>query len=542
MLEHGSGPRIRRLVHGAVWAAALAVFGYHLLLELRSVPLQEPMGMWDTIYASIARTWPHQYQWGNYVLGHDNYGPGYPAFCRPFIALIGNVYVAHRAANVVALAASCILLGWLLRSNRCPAYAAAGLLSVFFALNAGSYSIQARPDFLVLLLILSVLAVGQLGVVGRLSAPTAGVWIGLLSLAGYLTKPYALFGWGAAIAGLWAFVGFRFAAVAGLLSAAVVAAGMVLVASLNPLYLIETFYAHVAHTSRDAGWLAHQTADFSELAFAPVAAALIAGVAWARARRAPPDGVRGGAGADRATAYWALVLGLALLVLVASLGWHTGAYLTYYYHLALGPLCVCAVAAFIPRIGAVDAIWPALILALNLCVLMVLAPELPATDAAWTDLRADVLRQDGPVVVDFLLEPLSRERSGVTVADTGMVRYALDEPDMLRGSSPRLLRAQAEVHAFEKEQAAQMRAHPPQAIYLQCAWVPTSGGADALRIQNGLSWCAGEALRDYVGVRSFRLHPYYFATNARRQAAGHWEILVIKFMRRPQPSAGARPQ
>ena len=101
-----SAPRgnFARLLAVALWLGSLTVLGYHLLVEVTTIGLPEPMGLWETTYASLARVFPHEYQPGNFVLGHDNYGPGYPAFCRPFLALIADPYAAHRVANLVALA------------------------------------------------------------------------------------------------------------------------------------------------------------------------------------------------------------------------------------------------------------------------------------------------------------------------------------------------------------------------------------------------------------------------------------------------------
>jgi hypothetical protein len=52
----------QRLIRAALWIGSAMVVAYHLVLELSTITLPEPMGLWETVYASIARTWPNQYQ------------------------------------------------------------------------------------------------------------------------------------------------------------------------------------------------------------------------------------------------------------------------------------------------------------------------------------------------------------------------------------------------------------------------------------------------------------------------------------------------
>ncbi len=530
-----AGPRVRGIVRAALWLAAIGVAGYHLALEASTLGLAEPMGMSETVYASIMHLWPHQYQWGHFVLGQDNYGPGYPALCSLFLLATPDVYLADRLANLASIAAACALLAWLLRRNRCRPEVTAGVVAIFFAANAGSFSIEARPDFLAVLEMIAVLAMGQRALEGRLPPARFGVLLGLVALAGYLTKPYTLFAWGAALSGLAVLGRFRFSVAAGLVSGALVSAGVWSYAASNPLYRLEAFAAHVARTSLDFGWFVHQSADFSVMACAPLAGGIACGWIWIGLRRRPPREAGDPASNPDLLGYWAWVSALAALALICGLGWHDGAYLTYFLHLALAPLCVCtALASRAAGPGRAGLALDGLVLA-NLAVLMAIAPGLPAHDPGWDELRADVLGQPGRVMVDFLMEPMAHERSGVSVADTGFVRFALDLPAAIGGHSADVARAQSEVDAFTREQTERMRLDPPQALYLQCAYVPNPDGppgSEVLRIQNGLVWCAGPSLRDYVGVRSFRIHPYYFGTNGRRQSAGRWEVLVIKFARK----------
>lgn len=420
--------------------------------------------------------------------------------------------------------------------NRCSAQATAAFVGIVFAVNAGSYSIQARPDFLVLLEIAGILAAGQLAARGRLTQGPFGVLLGILTLAAYLTKPYSLFAWGAALGLLGLSRGLRQAAAPALVSASILAAGVWAYAHHNPLYLFETFDAHLAHASPDFAWLVHQTSDFAVLACGPILAA-IGGAVLRMRSRAEPDGNSGREGRLPEDARsWAWITGLAAIALLAGLGWHTGAYLTYYIHLMLVPLCLCAAAMARPPRGGSDPPWLGLTLLVNLVVLMVLAPSLPRADPGWAELRDDVVHQPGLVGVDFIMEPMARLRGDVVVADTGMTRYALEEPGLVHRPSATALGARVEAAEFQRRQTERLGSHPPDAVYLDYIAVQKPGGRpgeEVLVLRNGLPWYSGAGMTGYVRAKAFRIFPYYCATNERRQYAGTWSTVVIKWVRKP---------
>ena len=134
---------------------------------------------------------------------------------------------------------------------------------------------------------------------------------------------------------------------------------------------------------------------------------------------------------------------------------------------------------------------------------------------------------------------LSRERPGAILADTGIVRFAMDEAGTITRPTPALVRARQEVAAFAREETAAFGDLGAATLYLQCTEAPVEGGAATLRLQNGLPWFAGDFLKGYTSIRTFRIHPYYFETNGRRASAGRWEVLVVKFVRKAEP-AGPR--
>jgi hypothetical protein len=436
---------------------SLTVLGYHLLVEVTTIGLPEPMGLWETTYASLARVFPHEYQPGNFVLGHDNYGPGYPAFCRPFLALIADPYAAHRVANLVALALAAAVLAWLLRQNRAPAAVAAGVVALFFALNAGSYSLQARPDFLVLFLIAAVFAVGQGALRGHLSPWSA--LLGAAALAAYLTKPYSLFVGALALA-LWGNRRGRrgqrgdFAAY------------------LRPSMRTSPTRARTSAGSRTRAAISCCWPAASSSPSRPAAPAGCGGDARRGAPQSPDLDLR----------YWGTITALAVLALGGGLGWQD---LTYYFHLP-GP-----------------------------------GPRQP--------------RPFPCPIIKFV--PLEAHRR-----PEGMERYALDEPGLIGAGVAGQAAAAAEVRAFAAAQAELLAREPPAALYLDFVSAPNPHGPPdelVFSTRNALPWFSADFLSGLTAVRYFHLRPYYGATNERRQDAGTWETLIIKFV--PKRKASAAP-
>jgi hypothetical protein len=506
------GERASRIVAAALWTGSLVVAAYHAALVSATVRLGEPMGLWEVTYAFIAREFPSGYQWGHFVLGHDNYGPLFPLFCQPFIYALGNPYLAGRVANALALLGATVSIVVVARRSGASWTASAASGAIVLGFAAGSYSIQVRPDFLALVEVVLSLGVGQALASGRVRGGPAGILLGLAGLAGYLTKPYIAFAPAAAVVA--ASLRVRGPALAaGVIGACICAGGVLLYAGSNPYYLLETFSAHIGHTDPSGPWLVHQAVDFTGLAFGLVAAAAIGGLC--REIRADPS-----------YRYWGVISLLATAVLLVGLGWHTGAYLTYFMHLLLVPLAVCGAVA-LTRLGrSSGGVAASLALLANTLVLVLLAPRLPGPDAGWEALRADVLGQAGPVVVDAIMEPLSRERAGVCVVDTGMVRYAGDE--VRAGASREAKRAEAECAAYEAHWSETL-ARRPAAIYLDFIVHRDPAGHPGLVARNGLAWLSPIAL-GYKPAAAFHIHPYYLATNERRQGAGTWECVILKFV------------
>jgi hypothetical protein len=539
----GDDPALSKLLKAAVVAGAVILFAYHFAMEAATLRLAEPMGYPEIVYRGIADVWPHQYQAGQFVATQDNYGPGFSTFCRPFIATGMDPYVAARVANMAALLGAALILAWILRCNRISWVTTCSVTSIFFALNAGSSSIQARPDFLATFLIMAVLAAGRPAFLSRMAPLAGGVLLGALGLAAFLTKPYCLLAWGAAAT-------FPLVAEASdrsprratalcLGGAAVIGIGTCAYAGANPYFLLETVKFHFVHRDPGLDVFILQARDFSVLGcglLASVAASIVlgsggsGGAAW-------PDN------SERRLWSWALALGV--VAMVAGLGWHRGAYLTYYYHLILPALAVVAAYALeaIPRVAA------GIALVANSALLMALAPSFPGPDHDWDALALDVAAQHGPVVVDYMLEPLARGRADVRVAGNGITQFALDEPRLIGGDSPAVRAARREVDDFVEGEHVLIRKGPdPDAIYMDCFLFPGRPGDTRVPAHGYLALprndhpllLNGYDMSRYEPTRIFVIHPFYGSQNSPRQDAGKWILTIVKFTRAANGRAESR--
>jgi hypothetical protein len=516
-----------------LWLGVAVVVAYHLGLELATIRLQEPMGFWETVYAARAEVWPHQYQIGNYINGHDGYGPGYPAFVRPFLWLGIDVYVAHRLANLVAILSSCALIFWLLRQQRCSHFMAASLTAIIFALNAGSYSIQARPDFLVLLLITALLALGDAVARHRLKLSAGfAVAITLLAFGAFLTKAYSAFTFVTVLAFTLS-IDWRRALGLSLLSAAAMGTGIWVYSRCNPYYAMEVFHGQALQAAPDFIWFRQQWTDFAVLTFGLVAVIMLSGLRNLSPAQSEADQSNQSAPATRQ--YWWWQSGVAIVGLLAGPAWHTGAYLTYFFHLLLVPLAVLTgnlAASAAPR----RLIWTRLALLANLAVLMLTAPNWLFRDESWDELRADILKQPGRVALDYIMEPIAREKPDAILLGSGMTGYALKEAFLIKHKSEFVQAARDESQTYLSSLSKDVFGkRPADTIYLDCLLSEVPGSASGFTAipRNEIPLFSGPEMAQYVAVGWFNIAPYYFATNAPRQKAGLAKTTIVKFVRRP---------
>jgi hypothetical protein len=518
----------------ALWIGTVVVGSYHLCLELLTVTLPEPMGFWETAYAARARIWPNQYQFGHYINGHDGYGPGYLAFVRPFLWTGLDVYAAHRIANLVAILLTCALLMRLLRHHCCPLAIAAALTVILYSLNAGSYSIQARPDFLVLFAITAMLTLGDAVARGRLKlSATFGVYFGLVCLAAFLTKAYAAIIAAMILASLALIIDRRKGLYVSILCGAIVATGTWLYALNNPFYVMEVFDGPRVQAAPSFAWLHYQVTDFATLTSGLLFAAGVLAVnkMWFSKDESKKCLVLNG---ELSHKYWFLQCALGTLLLLAGPAWHTGAYLTYFFHLLLVPLIGFA-GALIRMASPGFRRWSQFALLTNLVVLMITAPSWPRDDKSWQALRRDALDEQGRVGVDYIMEPIAREKPGAVLFGTGMTGYALQEPLLLRQNTPILQRARREAEAYRDALSNDVFGKQPlDVIYLDCLLQrsPNAPAHFALVPRNGIPIFTGPEMSNFVVKATYTITPYYFATNLHRQNAGLATVTIVKFVRK----------
>lgn len=521
-----------------LWFGVLLVGGYHFGIEWKALWLTEPMGSWETVYASIARAWPNQYQWDHWIDGHDGYGPGYPTLVQFFLRAGLDVYVAHRLVNLIAILLACGLVARMLRQAGSSGRITAAVTILFYALNAGSYSIQARPDFLVLLEMTAMFALGHAAARGTVQTGWRfGVVLGGVALAAFLTKAYSAFTWAAVLAYLAVFVNRRGALTAAATSGSILAGGITIFAAYNPLYVLEVFRGQLVQASPNLAWLLHQAGDFSILTCGVIAAIVwpFAQQRWEGWRTAGTESKLPPAPPAAGRKFWRWQTGLAAAGLLAGPGWHTGAYLTYFLHLLLVPVLML-VGPPPPKAAPLGRRWLDLALAANLAVLIAVAPGWPRADASWAELRQDILREPGRVAVDYLMEPIAREKSGLLVVSTGQTGYVLKEPFRMSGNSATVTRARAAATEFIDAQARSLFGDDPvDTLYLDCL-VDLRPGSGQQRFgvmpRNELPYFTGAEMNRYAATKVYHVTPYYFATNAPRQEAGLARTTIVKFVRR----------
>lgn len=257
------------------------------------------------------------------------YGPLYPLVAVPFAMLLGPGLAAMRIANGVAIIAASVILFRLCRRQGADRIAAA--LGTALALAGWLYWVgpTVRPDGLALALCLGGVALFTRKAPGwRGFLPALVLW-----LLAFAAKLYFVFP--AFVAALWTFctgrvrLGIAFAAAA----AAGVTASIVLLALLFPGWPAVALGSSLGATVYDGGHLLRQAADWALFSLPLLAGLLVlAAGPWPRRRLNLSDR------SFPAFAAWS-----GLVALVASLGGHTGAHMTYFFHL-LSPFAIIALA------------------------------------------------------------------------------------------------------------------------------------------------------------------------------------------------------
>ena len=325
-----SAARLLAPLARAAQVASLLAFAWLVLLHMAMVAAEAPMEMRDG--AAIATTVAlldgrNPYALEGLMQTGNVYGIGYNLAVLPVAWLLGPGFVAHRLVGALAIFAACVIvLRWLRGAGlgRVDALLGTGLVYAGLIYFTGAV---ARPDGLGMLLMLGAVAALRSGD-GDARSFAACLLLSLLGLACKLYCVWPAFA-GAAYVFLWhdRRRGFAY----GLAAIAATAATLALLQALLPGYGPFVLVANLRDVDYSPSYLLRQTGDWA-LFDLPLLAAL--GLAFAL-------------GAGRVRRDLALFDAMSLfgaLALVALLGGHTGAHLSYFFQLLSPYLAVTALA------------------------------------------------------------------------------------------------------------------------------------------------------------------------------------------------------
>jgi hypothetical protein len=320
------------LLEGASLAFFLAAMAWLVMLWLRMMVSPAPQEMREgaiilTTLALLDGRNPYASEVA--AVSGNLYGLLYPLLVVPFALILGPGLAVHRLVNALGLLIAAVLV-WR-AARRAGAERLPALLAALLTLTGWLYWVgpTVRPDGVGLACMLGALAVAAPDPGSPRRFATALV----LSLAGFAAKIYFLGGVFIVAAHVFLFVGWRRGIVFGAVTLAATAAWAWLLALLLPAWGAHVLGANVGATSYDTAHLIRQGKDWLIFSL-PLLAWLAAGamlLPWAR--------WRGEAG------FWGFAALCGLAVLLASLGGHSGAHMTYFFHLLTPPLAIALAAA-----------------------------------------------------------------------------------------------------------------------------------------------------------------------------------------------------
>jgi hypothetical protein len=284
------------------------------------------------------------------LAGGNLYGILYPLLVAPAALVLGPGLATHRLVNALGLAAAAWAV-W--RGARCAGAARVpALLAALLSLSGWLYWVgpTVRPDGVGLALMLGALAVAA----PHPASPRRFAASLALSLAGFAAKVYFLGGVLIVSAYVFLFASWRRGLAMGASALLAAALWALALEALMPGWGVLVLRANIAATSYDAGHLLRQGLDW--VLFSLPLLAGLAAVLWLL----PLGRWRGEVG------FWAFAALCGLAVLLASLGGHGGAHMTYFFHLLTPPLAIAVAAAM----GGAEAPRRALVLALPVTVLV----------------------------------------------------------------------------------------------------------------------------------------------------------------------------
>lgn len=253
------------------------------------------------------------------------YGPLYPLAAIPFAWLLGPGLVAMRMANALFLLGAAAITYRLCR--RAGGGGAISLLLTLLVLAGWLYWVGAtvRPDGLGLLLMMAGYAIFAGGPPGwPRFLPALALWLPAFAAKIYFVFPaFVVSAWVFCIGRRW--LGLAFASVAAL----GLAGTMLLLVRLFPGWAAVVLGASLGATVYDPAHLLRQSLDWAVFS-APLLAGLLAVAPGRRWRLRVPS-------------LWGFAAAAGAAALLASLGGHTGAHMTYFFQL-LSPFAAIALA------------------------------------------------------------------------------------------------------------------------------------------------------------------------------------------------------
>lgn len=401
------------LAEGAALAFFLAAIAWLVMLWGRMIVSPAPQEMREgaiilTTLALLDGRNPYATEVA--ALSGNLYGILYPLLVAPVALILGPGLPAHRLVNAIGLVIAAVLV-WR-AARRAGSAALPALLAALLTLAGWLYWVgpTVRPDGVGLACMLGALAIAapDPGSPRRFAAALA------LSLAGFAAKIYFLGGVFIIAAHVFLFVGWRRGILFGAVTLAATAAWAGLLALLLPAWGAHVLGANVGATGYDTAHLLRQGKDWLIFSLPLLAWLAAAALVLPRARW------RGEAG------FWGFAALCGLAVLLASLGGHTGAHMTYFFHLLTPPLAIALAAA------TGDAWGPrrALVLALPVAVLLnahwfVLSPARFAAAEARFAIAAEALAGARSSLVTTEFAALAA-LAGHAPVETGHSEYMLD--------------------------------------------------------------------------------------------------------------------
>lgn len=296
-----------------------------------------------------------------------------------------------------------------------PAAAASAL--ILYITTALTYSILARPDTTgLLLMLLTIRLAMNRGIGWQILAAVAAV-------AAFLTKPYFLFGAGAA--GLWVLWerGIRAALIhAGILAATAAVTAAVITLTI-PNYWTLCIGIHRTAETKDFEVLVSQSLYFAGQHLPLLITAIAAAVLACKKAKLPPlrSLWRSSPGGPLG---WALICtAVAVIVLMGKLGWHRGAYLIYFVHLGTPFLVLAAALATHGKTKLQTSILLAQTAILSACLQPKPGPE---SNAAWNQIAAvknQTFNGRTPRILASTMLAGTPYANGLELPDNGQAQY-----------------------------------------------------------------------------------------------------------------------